>query len=363
MSFYYRLLLYLTESEMDDWVMKDFKKTGRPKTLILIGDTGLGNERQHNRNLFATLSEPLAFSHIGKTTFAMSLFGTVNHYRGKWSAAAWNDSADYMVIDDVPWDLFEKRGFPDKGDLLTGQDHLYVIPNRSTYHSHPYISLFLVFYKCHQCQISDRKEGRINTLMPAIVLMNLHHAGSLLNQPIVNGVLINDPFWSKRAFVYVMSNNEKKKFFSLALNEFFISQLEPGEYFHNPDMVDNEHVSDIQNVSHREDIAAFQRDWLEARAARMANSTSLVTTSTMFHQDTIPLTATTNDVQILDESDGQKDNFHTDRTVDTVQERQDRASHKRKLTTVPIEESKNTKRSFMKLRHPSSRKPPTNRYR
>ena len=175
--------------------------------------------------------------------------------------------------------------------------------------------------------------------MPAIVLMNLHHAGSLLNQPIVNGVLINDPFWSKRAFVYVMSKM-KKKFFSQAFNEFFISQLEPGEYFHNPDMVDNEHASDIQNVSHREDIAAFQRDWLEARAARMANSTSLVTTSTMFHQDTIPLTATTNDVQILDGLDGQKDNFHTDRTVDTVQERQDRASHKRKSTTVPIEEFK-----------------------
>lgn len=128
-------------------------------------------------------------------------------------------------------------------------------------------------------------------------------------------------------------------------------------------MLDNGHVFEIQELSQREDIAAFQRGWLEARAARMANSRSLVTTSAMFHQDAIPLSSTTDDGQVLDESDSQKENSHTERTVDAVQERQDRASHKRKSTTVPIEESKKTKRSPVKLRHPALRKLPTNRYR
>lgn len=40
--------------------------------------------------------------------------------------------------------------------------------------------------------------------MPAIVLLNPDRAGKLLAKPPANGVVQDDPFWSKRAFVYVM---------------------------------------------------------------------------------------------------------------------------------------------------------------
>ena len=58
--------------------------------------------------------------HLGKTTFALSLPGIVNHIRGRWNVAEWNDNATYMVIDDIPWDGFRRAGFPLKKDLLSG---------------------------------------------------------------------------------------------------------------------------------------------------------------------------------------------------------------------------------------------------
>ena len=73
------------------------------------------------------MSDFSASLQIGKTSFALSLFGISNHCRGHWSPKDWNCDADYMIIDDVPWDGFEKdRGFPDKRDFLTGQDGLFV---------------------------------------------------------------------------------------------------------------------------------------------------------------------------------------------------------------------------------------------
>ena len=62
----------------------------------------------------------------GKTSFALSLPGLANHFRGHWAAMRWNDDADYIVTDDIPWDKFETRGFPPHRDLLTGQDTLTV---------------------------------------------------------------------------------------------------------------------------------------------------------------------------------------------------------------------------------------------
>ena len=57
---------------------------------------------------------------LGKTSFALSLPGIVNHMRGRWNLSEWNDDATYMVIDDIPWDDFQRAGFPKKKDLLSG---------------------------------------------------------------------------------------------------------------------------------------------------------------------------------------------------------------------------------------------------
>ena len=48
----------------------------------------------------------------GKISFALSLPGVSNHYRGYWSSDRWYDDADYMVLDDIPWDEYQQRGFP-----------------------------------------------------------------------------------------------------------------------------------------------------------------------------------------------------------------------------------------------------------
>ena len=57
---------------------------------------------------------------LGKTTFALSLPGIVNYIRGCWNVTEWNDHAAYMVIDNIPWDGFQRAGFPKKNDLLSG---------------------------------------------------------------------------------------------------------------------------------------------------------------------------------------------------------------------------------------------------
>ena len=66
MSLFNRLLFCFVQASMDDWFMNNFKKTGRPQTLILDGDAGTGDERRRSAHLSVTLSESLAFSRIGK---------------------------------------------------------------------------------------------------------------------------------------------------------------------------------------------------------------------------------------------------------------------------------------------------------
>ena len=62
----------------------------------------------------------------GKTSFALSLPGAPNHYRGYWSSDQWYDDADYMILDHIPWDEYQQRGFPNLQDLITNQKFLSV---------------------------------------------------------------------------------------------------------------------------------------------------------------------------------------------------------------------------------------------
>jgi energy-coupling factor transporter ATP-binding protein EcfA2 len=88
---------------MNQWIRRYFFRTKRAKCLILIGPTG-----------------------IGKTSFALSLPGRVNYFKGRWNLDAWNDYARYSVYDDIPWDQFQTLNYPNKKDLLTqnGKTHV-----------------------------------------------------------------------------------------------------------------------------------------------------------------------------------------------------------------------------------------------
>ena len=62
----------------------------------------------------------------GKTAFALSLPGPVNHLSGHWSMKDWKDDARYMVIDDVPWNKFKHYNYPQKKTLLTCNEQITV---------------------------------------------------------------------------------------------------------------------------------------------------------------------------------------------------------------------------------------------
>ena len=80
------------------WIENQFPRTSRAQCLIIIGPTG-----------------------TGKTSFATSLPGDYNYFQVRFNLDRWNDNARYSVYDDIPWDEFEKRNFPDKRSLLTQQ--------------------------------------------------------------------------------------------------------------------------------------------------------------------------------------------------------------------------------------------------
>ncbi|CAF2013050.1 unnamed protein product [Rotaria magnacalcarata] len=118
----------------------------------------------------------------GYTGFALSLPGKPNHCRGYRSRDNWDDEADYIVLDDVPWNKIAKRGFLDKEDLITGQAELVAKEKYS-------------------------KNKTIQTKKPAIVLLNPAAAKSfleLLEKKNDN----NADFWRERSFVYVMGADE-----------------------------------------------------------------------------------------------------------------------------------------------------------
>ena len=45
--------------------------------------------------------------------------GRYNYFKGRWRLDAWSDFARYSIYDDIDWDKFDDKGFPDKKDLLT----------------------------------------------------------------------------------------------------------------------------------------------------------------------------------------------------------------------------------------------------
>ncbi len=92
---------------------------------MIIALTGTGTKKNSNINHFLTNY----YKNLGKITFAESLYGVANYYRGCWSADHWNNEVDYMIFDDIPWDEFEnpRYGYPNKRDLLTGQEQLLVV--------------------------------------------------------------------------------------------------------------------------------------------------------------------------------------------------------------------------------------------
>lgn len=88
------------------WIEHHFFRAKRAKCLVLIGPTG-----------------------VGKTSFAFSLPGRVNYFKGEWNLDKWTDYARYSIYDDIPWDEFKDRTFPEKKDLLTQNGPLGVCIN------------------------------------------------------------------------------------------------------------------------------------------------------------------------------------------------------------------------------------------
>lgn len=95
--------IILLDEFIDQWIDHHFSRAKRAKCLILIGPT-----------------------RTGKTSFAMSLPGRVNYFKGRWNLDAWNDYARYSVYDDIPWDQFENLNYPNKKHLLTQNGQLHV---------------------------------------------------------------------------------------------------------------------------------------------------------------------------------------------------------------------------------------------
>ena len=121
---------------MNYWLVHHFRQSGRPKCLILIGPTETGHSSMNERMKFKMIS---SFFMLGKTSFARSLPGFANHCRGVWSTDSWDDTADYMIIDDVPWAEFRSRGFPGPEELLTCQQFLNVCHHTHTERTAKYL--------------------------------------------------------------------------------------------------------------------------------------------------------------------------------------------------------------------------------
>ena len=114
---------------MHKHIEDQFKKDGRPKALVLEGPTGVGTKNIYNINSVSTtwfLSFLFRYENLGKTSFALSLSGVPNHVCGHFSREDWKDDADYMILDNIDWPNWDKKGFPNPRELLTGQSHITV---------------------------------------------------------------------------------------------------------------------------------------------------------------------------------------------------------------------------------------------
>ncbi|CAF4895947.1 unnamed protein product [Rotaria socialis] len=155
---------------------------------------------------------------LGKTSFALSLPGIPNYYRGVWSIIYWDNDASYMIFDDIPWRSFDKKGYPSKKDLLTGQLEV-----------------------CVNAKYSSNKKIVVNK--PAIVLLNHADAQPLLN-PRTKEERADLEFWEERAIIRV---------------------LEPDEYFYKPKPRTPSPENKIYTVDGIPLFDEFRRAWRETQ--------------------------------------------------------------------------------------------------
>lgn len=112
-SYSYSRTFFLGKA-IERWLAHHFPRKYRAKCFVLIGPTG-----------------------TGKTSFALSLPGRVNHFKGRWNLDTWSDYARYSVYDDIPWDDFQKRNYPNKKELLTQNGYTNVcLSNFIAFYSH-----------------------------------------------------------------------------------------------------------------------------------------------------------------------------------------------------------------------------------
>ncbi|CAF1273031.1 unnamed protein product [Rotaria magnacalcarata] len=80
---------------VDRWIQEELPRQSQAKCLILIGPAS-----------------------TGKTSFAKSIPGLNNYFSDVWSSDHFNPYARYTIYENVSWNNFERRGYPDKSYFL-----------------------------------------------------------------------------------------------------------------------------------------------------------------------------------------------------------------------------------------------------
>ncbi|CAF1549059.1 unnamed protein product [Rotaria magnacalcarata] len=141
---------------VDRWIQEELPRQSQAKCLILIGPAS-----------------------TGKTSFAKSIPGPNNYFSDVWSSDHFNPYARYTIYENVSWNNFERRGYPDKKLLFTQSGLVDTVYNRG----YP---------------------TKINVCQPAIVLLNPGSSEGSLNRITSTNESqgINDDFWSLHAYIY-----------------------------------------------------------------------------------------------------------------------------------------------------------------
>ncbi|CAF4166494.1 unnamed protein product, partial [Rotaria sp. Silwood2] len=203
-----------------NWLNENFRNPHRPKCLVIIGPSGVDNNKIFHYLQF-----------LGKTSFALSLPGKVCHFKGRWCLKSWHKKARYLVFDDIPWDEWENLNFPSKKDMLTANGKVAV---------------------------TDKYERtvKIDVKVPSIVLLNPGDDGSLSKEPVTRQQIADADYWSRRAVVYRMGEHE---------------------HFHKAPSASASGTMDAPIVNHHrpllghpDEFAVAQREWLDAQNKRRA---------------------------------------------------------------------------------------------